>query len=214
MNELVAKIFKRLGVMVPGHFVFRSGRHATTYLDKDAIYASPCDLSTIAGMLAEPFIDHEIDTIVGAEKGGIVLASRTAEHLSDRVRRDIASVYAEKDHDRPGAFGFSRGYHRYVIGKKVGIVEDNVTKGGTIRALGSLITRLGGTIVGGAVICTRGDVKAEDVGFPFLVSLLNLDIPDFEPGKATCPGCAADIPFSTQFGRTKILVTEKEKGNV
>lgn len=84
-------------IITDSHFVYTSGKHGDTYVNKDAIYPHADLVSTMCRAIAEKFEGSGVDVVVGPEKGGIILSQWTAYHLGKSERRDIQGVYAEKE---------------------------------------------------------------------------------------------------------------------
>jgi orotate phosphoribosyltransferase len=104
----------------------------------------------------------------------------------------VRAIFAER---QDGALTLRRGF---VIAEsdRVLVVEDVLTTGGSTRETMQVATAAGGHVVGAASIVDRspstGSGQAEpkfDVPF---VTLLNIDLPTYEPDK--CPLCAQGLP--------------------
>ena len=67
-------------------------------------------------------------------------------------------------------------FGRLVPGKRVAIVDDLLTSGGSIKVVSDLITSLGGEVVAAAAIVRRNSaVRAEDCGVPSLEVLEDIE---------------------------------------
>jgi len=87
MNELDKKIAKDIfdktgAVLTDGHFVYTEGEHGSAYVNKDAIYPDTTDISTLCRLIAQEAHRKgiDIDTVVGPEKGAIILSQWTTHH--------------------------------------------------------------------------------------------------------------------------------------
>src|SRR3989338_5249993 len=130
MNEAI-DILKKVGaVLSDSHFVGTSGLHFDTYVNKDFLYPHTKEISQICRMFAEKFKDSNIEVVVGPALGGIILSQWTAYHLSEICGREVLAVYTEKSPDSGQIF--TRGYENYVKGRRVLIVEDVITTGGSL----------------------------------------------------------------------------------
>lgn len=187
------ELFEEAGaIRTGGHFVYTSGRHGSAYVNKDAVYPDTGRISELCGLLADAVEGFRPEVVCGPAVAGIIVAQWTAHHLG------VPAVYADKV---DSGLVLARGYDRIVSGKRVVVVEDVVTTGGSLaRAVGA-VEAAGGTTVAAAALVNRGHVDADDVGAPVLVSLLRLD---FEAVPADeCELCAAGVPIDTGFGKAK-----------
>lgn len=201
MNEAdVLDLLERVGAFRAGHFVFTSGRHGDKYINKDAIYPNTRDTSALCKTFAAHFKDERIDVVIGPAIGAAILSQWTAYHLTEMNGRDVLSVYADKD--GAGGFVLKRGYDRLVKGKRVLIVEDLMTTGGSVKKVIEVARACGAEVVGVSAICNRGGVKAEDIGAPpRFISLVSIELDSWEG--ATCNLCERKIPVNTEIGHGK-----------
>jgi orotate phosphoribosyltransferase len=110
----------------------------------------------------------------------------------------VRAVYAEKDGDR---FVFRRGYDKLVAGKRVLLVEDVITTGGSIKKVIEAVRALNGNPIGLGALCNRGVVEAETLGVPILRALAN---PTFLTWAETdYPLCRDGVPVNTDVGKGK-----------
>ncbi len=199
----VLDLLERVGAFRAGHFVFTSGRHGDKYINKDAIYPYTRETSALCKAFAQQFKDERVDVVVGPAIGAAILSQWTAYHLSDMNGRDVFGVYADKD--GAGGFVLRRGYDRLVKDKRVLVVEDLMTTGGSVHKVIDVIRAAGGEVVGVGAICNRGRVRVEDIGSPpRLVALVNVELDSWE-GEA-CALCERKIPVNTEIGHGKTFV--------
>jgi orotidine-5'-phosphate decarboxylase len=196
-NEVKNILGKVNAVLTDGHFVYVSGKHGDKYVNKDAIYPNIDAIRKLAKMWAEDFRDSGVEVVVGPAMGGILLSHDTAGELSKLLNTDIPGVYAEKNGD--GGFAFTRGYDAFVKGKKVLIVEDVLTTGGSVKKVIDLTREAGGDIVGLGVIANRGGVKPEDVGVKEINALINIQMTAMEADECTL--CKTGVPVNTNVGK-------------
>ncbi len=199
MNEAeVLTIFNEVGTIITGHYIFTSGMHGKTYVNKDAIYPYTAKVSRLCLSLAGEFTSSKVDTIVAPAIGAIVLSQWTAHHLSGLIGREILAAYAEKDED--GFMAINRGYDKLVTGKNVLVVEDVLNTGGSARRVVEAVRAIGGNVVGVGALCNRGGVTVEMIGdVPKLISLTNLNFEKWE--RDDCPLCKQNIPINEYFGK-------------
>jgi orotate phosphoribosyltransferase len=82
------------------------------------------------------------------------------------------------------------------------LVDDVVTTGASLLEMVPLIESTGGELVAASVIVdrsgARGDVVSPTTGREYPVEALwTMNLPTYEAGPATCPGCAAELPLET-----------------
>lgn len=203
-EERVRQILTETSAIVTGgHFAYKSGRHGDTYINKDAIYPHTDKTFELCKMWAEDLQDAGIETVVGPAIGGVILSHATASALAQTTGRDVAGVYAEKDTDPQRGFKFTRGYDEYIRGKRVLVVEDVLTTGGSAKSVVDLVRENGGEVIAVAAIANRGGVTPEDLGVERLDALIEIQMETFEPGPHSCKGCRDHVPINTKLGAGK-----------
>ncbi len=213
MNESdVLQILEDVGAFRSGHFVFVSGLHADTYVNKNAMYPYTHQMSKLCKGIAEKFKDKNVEAVVGPETGGIILSQWVAYHLSEMTGKEVLGVYADKDHslpkDEPVQFIIKRGYDESIKGKRTLVVEDLVTTGGSIKKVVAEAQRVGAEVVGAVALVNRGNVTREMAGNPpEFISMLTVDLEQW-PAE-TCELCAGNIPVNTDVGHGKDYLAKK-----
>lgn len=202
----ILTILKSVGaVLTDSHFVGTSGLHFDTYVNKDFLYPHTKETSEVCKILAEKFKDAEIEVVVGPALGGIILSQWTAHHLSEIYGKEVLGIYTEKSPD--GGQIFTRGYENYVKGKRVLLVEDIVTTGGSLLKTAKTVQEAGGKIVSTCAMVNKNkDIEKEISGVPF-VALSNLFIPTYEAD--VCPLCKNNVPINTKVGHGKKFLEAK-----
>lgn len=209
-QERVRQILEQTNAVITGsHLVYAKGQHGSAYVNKDAIYPNPHLVAELCGGIALHFCEKgmDYDTVVGPEKGGIILAQWTAYNTYDAFDppkgRVVHGVYAEKvgKDDEGDIFGFTRGYDKFVTGKRVLVVEDVLTTGSSVKKVATLVTKTGGTVVGAGAICNRGGVTADDVWVTELYALFNIKMDAWEAN--VCPLCKEHVPMNVKLGKGK-----------
>jgi len=191
----VEEIFERCGAIRRGHFKLTSGRHTGKYLDKAMVLPYVPECRDICREMAENAGMHHIDAdaVVGPASGGIILSHNVAHYLEDFADRPVLALFTEKDNN--GRQVLRKRYKELLAGKRVLIVDDNLTTGGSIRQVAKEVEDAGATVAAVVIICNRGGVTSEDIGGYPLLALWNIDIESWEPGPDTCPLCAAGVPL-------------------
>ncbi|HTM68175.1 MAG TPA: phosphoribosyltransferase family protein [Candidatus Binatia bacterium] len=205
-------ILAECGAVIDGsHFVYASGLHGKAYVNKDAVFLRPDKLSWVCLRLALAFSKAGVDVVVGPAVGGAIIASHVAEHLRNwsQAQRDVRAAFADKTPD--GGFIFARGYAEAISGRKVLVVEDILTTGGSCRKVVDAARAAGANVVGVGALVNRGSVSAEAVGAPpEFHALVELTFPTWKEN--ACPLCATGVPVRTDLGKGKDFLKRKELG--
>ena len=206
MKDIIS-ILKNVGaIFEKSHFVGTSGLHFATYINKDFLYPHTKETSQICRILAEKFRDADVEVVVGPALGGIILSQWTAFHLSEICGREVSAVYTEKTPENGQIF--TRGYENFVKGKKVLIVEDIVTTGGSLLKTIKAAQDAGGNIVSACAMVNKNkDIKENLSGVPFY-ALSNLFVSTYEA--SACPLCQNGVPVNTTVGHGKKFLESKK----
>lgn len=190
-------------LLTNGHFLYTSDRHGNAYVNKDAVYPHTQHVRALCATMAEPFINAHIDTVAGPTIGGVILSQWVAHHLTEQTGQPVMACFAEERStpagDRERYFG--RGYEQCIRGKRVLLVEDILTTGGSIQRVVEAVHKVSGTVVAVMALCNRGGVTAEAIGVTRLEALCQLDLQSWEP--ANCPLCQQGIPINEAVGKGK-----------
>lgn len=203
----VLDVLEKVGSFRSGHFVFTSGRHSDSYVNKDALYTYTHETSRLCKAMAEKFVDANIEAVVGPAVGAAILSQLVAYHLTDLTGTEVYGTYADKDGE--GGFILKRGYDKIIKGKNVLVVEDLTTTGGSIKKVVDVVRDIGGTVAGAIAIVNRGNVTKESVGNPpVFLSLVQLDLESWN--EAECELCKTDIPVNTDIGHGKEFMAKRQ----
>jgi|SRR3989344_232169 len=203
-EEAVLSHLRQAGaVLTDDHFVYTSGRHGSAYYNKDAVYADVEVADRLCQAIAYHFRDAGIETVVGPEHGGIILQFATTIHLRIWTgKNDICGVYAENapaTYSAQKRFAFNRGFGKFIAGRRVLVVDDILTTGGSVEGVVRAVREAGGEVVGVAVLCNRGGVTAKQLGVPELFALCNVSLNSWP--EEECPLCAQGVPVNTTIGK-------------
>src|SRR3989344_4330629 len=202
----VLEVLQTVGAFRSGHFVFTSGLHADTYVNKDALYPHTTETSRLCREMARRFKDKDIEAVSGPAIGAAILAQWTAFHLTDMMGREVYAAGAEKDGQ--GGFILRRGYDKIVEGKNVLIVEDLTTTGGSLKKAIEVAQAAGGNVVGAIALCNRWDVTKEMIGNPRIFDqLVKLHLEQWP--ESECELCQGNIPVNTDIGHGKDFLAKK-----
>jgi orotate phosphoribosyltransferase len=204
----VIQILKKVGaVLTNDHFVYTSGKHGSVYINKDAVYPHTKETSAICKLIARKFQYKLIQVVTAPSLGGIILSQWTAHWLSSLTHNEVLGVYTEKDAEKNQIF--TRGYDRLVKGKRVLVVEDLTTTGGSVRKVVDTVRAAGGKVVAVCVMVNRDPerVTVKVVGAPFIaLGVLKAEAYD----ESRCPLCKEGIPINTTVGHGKKYILEKQ----
>ena len=214
----VINILKKVGaILTDDHFVYTSGKHGSVYINKDFLYPHTKETSYIGRMFAEKFKDKSIDVVAAPAVSGTILSTWTAYHLSRLKKKEVLSVYTEKDKGTTASAAeseqmFRRGYHKFIKGKKVLILEDLTTTGISVKRTVDSVRKAGGKVVAVCVMVNRDpkNINAKTVGAPFY----SLDVfPAQAYDEKYCPLCKKNIPINTEVGHGKKYLEKQKKKN-
>ncbi|MBI2613677.1 MAG: orotate phosphoribosyltransferase [Candidatus Levybacteria bacterium] len=205
----VVKLLKSIDAIITNnHFVYTSGKHGSVYVRKDRLYPNTQRTSDVCKLIAEKFKNKDIDVVVGPSIGGIILSQWTAYHLTKLKKKEILSVFTEKNEESNQIF--KRDYDKLVKNKKVLIVEDLTTTGGSVAKVVKSVKKAGGKVIAVCVMINRDPKKVTSkvVGAP--LSFLGVfKAESFDPDK--CPLCNKNIPVNTSIGHGKKYLHAKSK---
>jgi orotate phosphoribosyltransferase len=203
----ILEILKKVGAMLPDdHFVGTSGKHFDTYINKDALFPHTKETSEVGRMFAEKYKDENIEVVAAPAMGGIILSQWTAHHLSDLTGQEVLGVYAEK---KDGELKFTRGYDKHLDGKRVLVIEDLTSTGGSLKQVVDRVKAIGGNVVAACVMVNKSpeNVTTETFGVPFSsLSELKVDMYD----EKECPLCQNSVPVNINIGHGKKFLDSKK----
>ncbi len=156
-----------MGAIMSGHFVLTSGLHSNQYIEKFRVLEDPDSLDFICKKMSENFIDDDIDIVIGAAIGGILLSLGVARELGCK------GIFAERV---KGQMMFKRGF-QIPDGANILIVEDIVTTGGSIKELIDLLKIMNVNLKGVVSLAHRGENS--DFGYKY-ISLCEIEIKTWE----------------------------------
>lgn len=218
MSQNIIQILKKVGaILTDDHFVYTSGKHGSAYINKDFLYPHTKETSKIGKMFAEKFKDRDIDVVAAPAVGGTILSTWTAYYLSKFKKKEILSVYTEKDKGTTASAAeseqiFRRGYDRFVKGKKVLVLEDLTTTGISVKKTIGAIKKVGGKVVAVGVMVNRDhkNINSKALNAPFY-ALGIFPAQAFE--EKDCPLCKRNIPINIKIGHGKEYLAKLAKNH-
>ena len=215
-------LFRSSGALREGHFQLKSGRHGDRYLEKFQVLQYPAAVSELCGFIADLARDAAaaslVDVVCGPTTGGVILAFEVARQLG------VRGIFAEEVRDADGSTRreFRRGF-RIEPAERVLLVDDILTTGGSLLAMLPAIESSGGRLLLAAVLVDRSggltQVTAPLSGMSYPAEALwRLDIPTFEPGPESCPGCgvgiALEVPGASGAKGPGTIAPDSAKGSI
>ena len=185
-SELLT-LLQNTGAMLEGHFLLTSGRHSNVYIEKFRILEDPNALDEVCRAMAEIVMDENVELVLGAAIGGILIAGGVGRHLN------VRHIFSERV---KGKMELRRGFS-ITKGQRVVIVEDIITTGGSVVELIQLAKEQGAEIVQVVNLVHRSAGEV-DFGVPS-TALLTIPSESWEP--IDCPLCKQGVPV-TERGRT------------
>lgn len=209
----VLKILAYLGAVITNsHIVYTSGKHGREYVNKDAIYPYVDKTSLLCKDIAEHFRYYNVEVVAGPSIGGVILVQWITHWLNSFRSNDVQlpealAVYAEEEGEGDQKTRvFKRGYDKLIPGKRVLVVEDVLTTGGSARRVINAVRELSGIVVGLGVLCNRGGVRPIDMGVDKIYSLIDLSMESWQ--KDECPLCRDGILINTEVGKGRDYVAQ------
>ncbi len=188
--DVLAELEKIGAVFTGKHFVYASGKHGSGYINMDIMFPQVSLVAELCHDLVASF-EGEFDAIAAPATGGIELGVLSA------LAAGTPGVWADKD--GAGGFVFERaGFIDAINGKRVLVVEDLLTTGGSVEKVCREIEKSGGIVVGVSVVCNRGGVTAKQLGAPRLESLADVTFEALEASE--CKLCSDGVPIAEDMG--------------
>jgi len=181
MSDDLLALFRKTGALLDGHFILRSGLHSRQYFQCALLLQHTDIAARVCGMLADRLRAFDCDSVISPALGGIIVGQEVGRSLGKR------HIFAEKD---AGGLVLRRGF-QIEPGEKFTVVEDVVTRGGSVQQTIDIVRNHGGTVEAVGVIVDRSGQIKPDFGCPF-ISLIEMDVETFRADRI--PADLAAIP--------------------
>lgn len=168
-----------------GHFVFRSGVHATALIDRDLLLADPGTASRFGYTIAKAFFTEHVDTVATPSIWGAGLSQWIGYFLEPKANVVDATLVGND-------LLIAEKLIPFIENKRVLLADNMVLSGKTMTRFLHLIQELNGVPVGIATIWSAG--QSEIAGLP-VTSLLNAIYPSYLPD--ACPACAEQLELQS-----------------
>jgi orotate phosphoribosyltransferase len=170
MNDQdVLNLLKQSGALLEGHFKLSSGLHSDRYVEKFRLLEQPGITELLVRELAARVRKYQPDVVVGPVTGGIILSYEMARQLGTKA------FFTEKGTD--GGMVLRRGFD--VQGRRVLLVEDIVTTGGSVLKAAEAVRQAGGEVVAFAILVNRSSGRFQPK--EPVESLVTLEIQTWQP---------------------------------
>jgi len=155
----------------------------------------------VVGVYAERAERSYLKVGEGADPGGFDLHGFMGNICGHQVIAGEELVVKEN------RFVIKRGYDKLVNHKRVLVVEDVITTGGTVKKVVQAVRECRGEVIGVGAMCNRGQVSAENLDVPALHSVV--DVPLEAWPESECPLCAEGAPVNTDVGKGREFLARR-----
>ena len=180
-------LLKETGAIMDGHFLLTSGRHSNVYIEKFRVLENPAALDEVCREMAEIVKNQNIELVLGAAIGGILISGGVGRHLG------VKHIFCERVN---GKMELRRGFY-ITKGQRIVIVEDIITTGGSVIELIELAERQDAEIMHVVNLVDRSS-GGVDFGVPS-TALLTIPSESWEP--ENCVLCKQGMAIA-QRGRS------------
>jgi len=178
--EQVKTILQETGAIQEGHFQLSSGLHSPVYIQCALVFQHPRRAERLGAEMAGLFDDDRVDVVISPAVGGIVTGQEVARALGARA------IFAERE---SGIMRLRRGF-RIGPGERVLVVDDVMTRGGSVGEILDVVRASAGQAAGIAVVVDRSGGSL-DWEVP-LRSLIRMEAVTYPPQE--CPLCREGLP--------------------
>jgi orotate phosphoribosyltransferase len=179
--EQVKTILQETGAIQEGHFLLSSGLHSPVYIQCALVFQYARHAERLGEEMAGLFAGEQVDAVISPAVGGIVAGQEVGRALG------VRALFAERE---SGVMCLRRGF-RIEPGERVLVVDDVMTRGGSVGETLDAVRDSAGQAVGIAVVVDRsgGDLRWD---VP-LRSLMRIEAVTYPP--EDCPLCRDGMPL-------------------
>lgn len=161
-------------------FVSTTGKLLDGYVNCEVIYPHFDVVDALTRDLIDPFLD-DVEGFICPATGDIVLA-QYATNICNRLGKPTTAVWADKHGDGPtSSYHIERnGYEPAIAGKRVVVLNDRISQGGTTLKVIAEAQRLGCDILGVATLAGVTGATPEFLGVPKVHALCTVDVRAFD----------------------------------
>ncbi len=210
-TEAPLAVLERVGAIITdSHIVYTSGRHGSSYVNKDALYPHTAETSALCAIIARTFADDGVDVVAGPTIGGVIMAQWVAHHLCELTGRKVLAVYAEEEGKGDARMRiFRRGYGDLLSKRRVLVVEDVMTTGGSVHNVVDAVRQHSGVVIGVGALCNRGGVTAALLDIPKLFAVAEVLMESWDEDE--CPLCRLSAPINTRVGKGAAFLARQRR---
>ena len=176
-----------------GHFRLESGHHSDMWMDLEVLCLRPTTIKPLADQLAERLRPYALDVVCGPLNEGAFVALMVASALgcqftyAERIANPTSSELF------PVRYQVPRSLHKFIAGKRIGVVNDVTSAGSAVRGAYEDVQRIGGNVaVVGSLLVLGSGFQEWATGRTLPVESLE-DRPHRLWTPTECPLCAANV---------------------
>jgi orotate phosphoribosyltransferase len=157
-------------------FVSTTGKLLTGYVNCEVIYPHYSVVNDLVMQLIDPFMD-EVEGFICPQTGDIVLLEY-ATKMANEFGYPTTAVWADKHSDN--SYHVERnGFENAIRGKRVVVLNDRISQGGTTLKVVAEARRLDCEVLGVATLAGVSSAPADKLGVPRLHALSTIDVQAF-----------------------------------
>jgi orotate phosphoribosyltransferase len=160
-------------------FVSTTGKLLTGYVNCEVIYPYYDVVNDLVGQLIAPFLEA-VEGFVCPATGDIVLA-QYATRIANELGHPTTAVWADK-HGSDNSYHIERnGFEAAIQGRRVLVLNDRISQGGTTRKVIAEARRLGCDVLGVATIAGVASITPGLLDVPKMYALSTINVVAFSP---------------------------------
>jgi orotate phosphoribosyltransferase len=183
LDTSIVQAIKANGLLMEGHYAYRSGQHSGCLIDRDKLLTEPEFASHLGYAMAKQFFTDHIATVATPSIWGAGVAQWIAYFLEPRAR----IVHATPVDGRPT---IAPVLEELIRDKRIILCDNLIMTGTTMTRFLDAIRDLGGKVIGITTVWNSG---AESIGGIPVFGLLNTLYDSQDP--ASCLLCREGVPI-------------------